>query len=272
MSLLENIIIVLVEPSHPGNIGAVARAMKTMGLMNLAMVNPRKFPHVEASARAAGADDVLQNAVVTNDIKKVIADCTLVLGTSVRERQVTWPMSNPNEAAQIIDSHLETISAIDQSNGVEENTSKVAILFGRENSGLSNEEMDLCSRQICIPANEDYSSLNLASAVQIIAYELRMRSLITSAIEDNNAGDVDANNEKPLSPLEKRQQIATKEQFDGHMQHLADTMEKLSFIKSGPSTMLMRKLTRLYNKAELTVEEIQILRGILAAMQDHLPK
>lgn len=257
MSLLQNIIVVLVEPSHPGNIGAVARSMKTMGLTQLVLVNPRKFPHIEASARAAGADDVLEQALVVSTITEAIADRTLVLGTSVRDRQVSWPTVNPRQAADVVFGHIQELPT----------EHKVAILFGRENSGLSNEELDLCQQQINIPANKDYSSLNLASAVQIIMYELRMRALSLEKADAQQQAKA-----KALTPIEKRRQRATKEQLDGHFKHLEETLDKLSFIKSGPSTMLMRKLTRLYNKAELTVEEIQILRGILSAVQDHLPQ
>lgn len=258
MSLLENIIIVLVEPSHPGNIGAVARAMKTMGLTKMVLVNPKKFPHAEASARAAGADDVLDAAIVVQQLSEAIADRTLVLGTSVRNRQVSWPTHNAKEMAEVVLGHIMEVP----------DEHKVAIVFGRENSGLSNEEMDLCQRQINIPSNQEYSSLNLASAVQIITYEIRMHSLLLEQADECNEQD----SEIPATPLEKRRQSATKEQLDGHLQHLQETLDKLDFIKSGPPTMLMRKLTRLYNKAELTVEEIQILRGILSAMQDHLPE
>lgn len=256
MSLLENIIVVLVEPSHPGNVGAVARSMKTMGLNNLVLVNPRKFPHVEATARAAGAEDVLASAVVVNDIGSAIADRTLVFGTSVRDRQVSWPTVDPKQAAELMFEHLQSHTE----------NHKIAILFGRENSGLSNEELDLCQQQINIPANPDYSSLNLASAVQIITYELRMRCLLLEGPADVPTAD----HQKALSPIEKRRQSATKEQLEGHLLHLEQTLGMLSFSKSGHSTMLMRKVTRLYNKAELTVEEVQILRGILSAMQDHL--
>lgn len=260
MLLLENIMVVLVEPSHPGNIGAVARAMKTMGLSRLALLNPRKFPHVEASSRAAGADSVLESAIVTDDLLSVISDCTLVLGTSVRDREVTWPTSDPKQAASLTLEHLS----------VDSQARKVAILFGRENSGLSNRELDLCQRQICIPANQTYSSLNLASAVQIIAYELFMAS--RGHAEEQSSSKKSLTAKKPLTALEKRQQSATKEQLEGHLTHLEETLGMLDFIKSGPSTMLMRKLIRLYNKADLTIEEIQILRGILSAMQDHLPQ
>jgi len=249
-----NIRIVLVEPSHPGNIGAVARAMKTMGLTELVLVNPRKFPDQNANARAAGAEDVLIAARVESDLQSVLSDCTFILGTSVRERQVSWPISDPKHAASKIVDHLE-----------QKQDHQVAILFGRENSGLANDELDLCQRQICIPANDDYSSLNLASAVQIIAYEVRMATLAKQSDDSSKVAVV-------RTKLEKRQQSASKEQLDGHFQHLEETLEMLDFIRSGPSTMLMRKLTRLYNKAELTIEEIQILRGILTAIQSNLAK
>lgn len=250
----QNIRVVLVEPSHPGNIGAVARAMKTMGMYKLVLVNPQKFPDQDANARAAGAEDVLQSARVESDLRSVLSDCTLILGTSVRERQVSWPISNPKAAASKMVEHL-----------IQDEENQIAILFGRENSGLANDELDLCQRQICIPANDEYSSLNLASAVQIIAYEIRMSFLAQQS-------DGFAKAEEARTKLEKRQQSASKEQLDGHFQHLEETLEMLNFIRSGPPTMLMRKLTRLYNKADLTIEEIQILRGILAAMQSHLTK
>ena len=247
---LNKIRIVLVEPSHPGNIGAVARAMKTMGLEELVLVNPRKFPHQEASARAAGAEDVLCNAHVADDLRSVLSDCSLILGTSVRQRQVSWPICAPKQVAEQISSHLS-----------QDDQHQAAILFGRENSGLSNEELDLCQYQVSIPSNEDYSSLNLASAVQIISYELRMSYLKDKEVEVK----------EPKTTLEKRQLSATKEQLDGHLQHLEETLELLQFTRPGPTNMLMRKLTRLYNKAQLSVEDIQILRGILSSMQSHLP-
>lgn len=260
LELLNNIRVVLVEPSHPGNIGAVARSMKTMGLTRLVMVNPKKFPHCEASQRAAGAESVLDAAEVVQSARDAIGDCTLVLGTSVRDREVTWPTHDPSVSAQNMLEHIRMagtgLSADDQAGP------QVAILFGRENSGLTNQEMDLCHSQIRIPANDDYSSLNLASAVQIIAYELRMKCLATTVID--SIGD------QPQSSHEQRQQLATKQQQGGHIDHLEETLDALGFIKAKPPTMLMRKLTRLYNKAQLSVEEIQILRGILSAIQNKL--
>lgn len=246
---LNKIRIVLVEPTHPGNIGAVARAVKTMGLQRLVLVNPKKFPHYEASKRAAGAESVLQTAVLTDDIQSAIADCTLVLGTSVRDREVSWPTLPPNQAAADVMGHLR-----------QNTVHQVAILFGRESSGLTNGELELCQRQISIPANPQYSSLNLAAAVQIVCYELRMAA---QAESEQAHGQ-----KKSLSAAELRRTAATKQQLEGHLQHLQQTLESLDFIKSKPPTMLMRKLTRLYNKAQLTVEEVQILRGILTAIQD----
>ena len=248
MQRLDKIRVVLVEPSHPGNIGAVARAMKTMGLTNLIMVRPKKFPHYEANKRAAGAESVLMEAQVVDDINQAIAECTLVLGTSVRDREVSWPTVSPNEAGAQVATHLAAH---------EDHAS--AILFGRESSGLTNEELDLCQTQIRIDANLDYSSLNLASAVQIICYEMRMAVLPTIVGDQEMANSTRA---------QLRQRSASKQLLDGHLQHLQDTLQTLDFVKSNPPTMLMRKLTRLYNKADLSIEEIQILRGILSAIQN----
>jgi len=251
--LLSEIKIVLVEPTHPGNIGSVARAMKTMGLSSLVLVNPKKFPHYEASKLAAGAESVLESAEVYSDLNEALADTTFVVGTSVRDREVSWPTKNPKDIAEMALDHVNS-----------EKNGSVAILFGRESSGLTNEEMDLCQVQIRIDANPVYSSLNLASAVQILAYEIRMRWL-----QDYADQSVSIDSESGSS-LQKRQQAATRNQLDGHLKHLQSTIESLDFVKSKPPTQLMRKLTRLYAKADLTVEEIQILRGILSAVDQKL--
>jgi TrmH family RNA methyltransferase len=254
MSFLDRIKIVLVEPTHPGNIGAAARSAKTMGLGNLVLVKPKKYPHYEASKRAAGAEDVLDKATVVADLRSALVDCTLVYGTSVRDREVSWPTTEPRAAAERAQRHL-----------MPEPQHQAAIVFGRENSGLSNSELEMCHVQIRIPANPDYSSLNLASAVQIIAYEMRLM-----ALADNSADMQIGNNEKPptaLSAAQKRQLSASHSQQLGHLQHLEETLALLDFAKSPKSPMLMRKLSRLYNKAQLTVEEVQILRGILSAIE-----
>jgi TrmH family RNA methyltransferase len=249
---LDKIRIVLVEPSHPGNIGSVARAMKTMGLSDLALVNPKKFPHPEASKLSAGAESVLEQARVVESLEQAIGDCTLVMGTSVRDREVSWPTADPRASASEMVDHLKQAS-----------DHQVAILFGRESSGLSNQEMDCCHSQIRIDANIDYSSLNLASAVQIISYELRMKSASSQVLDG-----VEASSQEPLTPAEARQRLATQAELNGHLEHLQNTLLTLNFSKSKTPTLLMRKLARLYNKARLTLEEIQILRGILTSYSD----
>lgn len=257
---LNQIQVVLVEPTHPGNIGAVARSMKTMGLSRLVLVNPKKFPHYEASKRAAGAESVLETARVEDTLARAVSDCTIIYGTSVRDREVEWPTSEPRVAAIDILAHLRR-----QTTAESDSAAAAAILFGRESSGLSNEELDLCQAQIRIPANSEYSSLNLASAVQIICYELRL-----AALQDSFDESSEQESDTPLTALERRQLSATQAQRNGHLSHLMETLTELDFVKAESPTMLMRKLTRLYNKADLSVEEIQILRGILSAVQSRL--
>lgn len=256
MSFLKQIRIVLVEPTHPGNIGSVARAMKTMGLSNLVLVNPKKFPHYEATKLAAGAESVLLEAEVVATAEEAVSDCTMVLGTSVRDREVVWPTADPRETATQVSEHAKK----------DGENARVAILFGRESSGLSNSEMDLCQSQIRISANPEYSSLNLASAVQIIAYEMRMQVNADHSHESVSEDEF----MNGMNGTQKRQLPATKLQQNGHLDHLQNTLESLEFVKAKPPTVLMRKLTRLYGKANLTVEEIQILRGIYSAMQNKL--
>ena len=199
LNLLSHVRIVLAEPTHPGNIGAVARSMKTMGLGQLVMVNPKKFPHDEASKRAAGAESVLVDARVVSDIHQALEGCTLVLGTSVRDREVSWPTFDPRISADKAIQHIQTNYAEDITTEETGSQPQVAVLFGRESSGLTNQEMDLCHSQIRIPANDEYSSLNLASAVQIIAYELRMKALIRVRDEPLQKSE--------LTALQDRQQL-----------------------------------------------------------------
>ena len=224
-----------------------------MGLSRLVLVNPKKFPHYEASKLAAGAESVLDHAEVVASLSEAINDCTLVLGTSVRDREVSWPTRDPRMAAASIVAHVNAP------------TQQAAILFGRESSGLTNTELDQCQFQIRIPANPEYSSLNLASAVQLINYEIRMQAISQSSGLDEQAV-------LPAPHLAARQRPATKAECEGFLEHLQNTLVALDFVKVNPPTVLMRKLTRLYNKADLTVEEIQILRGILASVDQHLTR
>jgi len=261
---LARIQIVLVEPTHPGNIGAVARSMKTMGLEDLHLIKPKKFPHYEASKRAAGGENVLDSARVFDRLADSLADCTLVLGTSVRDREISWPTKDPKASAELARNHLQQFDDV-HPNSSASHLGKIAIVFGRESSGLTNAELQLCHGQIRIDANPEYSSLNLASAVQIIAYELRVVFAVTTPFG--------ASSDKPsvVNSLAKKKLPATEAQKEAHLLHLQQVLNDIDFIKSTSSTVLLRKLTRLYSKAELTVEEVQILRGILTAVQNQIP-
>ena len=238
--MLDNIRIVMVNTSHPGNIGAAARAMKTMGLADLCLVAPVQFPHEKAMEMAAGANDVLAEATVVQTLDEAIADCTLVVGTSARSRAIPWPLQTPRALAEQL--KLESPS------------SKIAILFGREQSGLSNEELQRCNFHIQIPANPDYSSLNIASAVQIIAYELRVACL----------GE--------LVQEEWDYRVATSDEMEKFYQHLQEVLIEIDFLKMSAPRKLMARLRRLYYRARPDVMEMNILRGMLTAVQDALKK
>ncbi len=228
-----NIRIVLVETSHPGNIGAVARAMKNMCIEQLALVNPKHFPSAEAIARASGADDVLQQARVCQSLDDAIADCHLVVGASARLRTVQWPQLNPRECAE----RVTEVAA----------SAPVACVFGRENSGLSNTELERCQYLVNIPSNSDYSSLNLAMAVQVICYELMMAGHVAEAAAD----------QVPVSAGE----------MQGLFEHLEQTLGDIGFADPRKSNKLMRRLKRLFYRAQPDADELKILRGILSAAQ-----
>lgn len=235
---LKHIKIVLVETSHPGNIGAVARAMKTMAMDNLCLVNPKIFPSAEATARASGADDVLASAAVFSTLEDAIADCQLVFGASARCRTISWPEVTPRECAG-------NIAGQDANN-------KVAILFGRENSGLTNHEMDLCHYLLRIPCNGRFSSLNIAAAVQVICYELFVAAGIQ---ESKKVGDKDE--VPPASAL----------QLEYFYDHLYQTLVDIGFMHPDKSRSIMRRLRRIYNRIQLDTKEVDILRGILRMSQ-----
>lgn len=228
-----NIRIVLVETSHPGNIGAVARAMKNMCIEQLALVNPRYFPNAEAIARASGADDVLQQARVYETLDEAIADCHLVVGASARLRTVQWPQMNPRECAERVTEMAASVP--------------VACVFGRENSGLSNTELERCQYLVHIPSNSDYSSLNLAMAVQVICYELMMAGHVAEAAVE----------QLPVSAGE----------MQGLFEHLEQALGDIGFADPRKSNKLMRRLKRLFYRAQPDADELKILRGILSAAQ-----
>lgn len=238
--MLSNIKIVLVETSHPGNIGAVARAMKNMKMNNLWLVAPKIFPSADATSRASGADDVLARATVCQTLEEAIADCQLVIGASARCRTISWPEMTPRECAEKL--------------AVDAQTAKAAILFGRENSGLKNHELDLCRYLLRIPCNSEYSSLNLAAAVQVICYELFVAS---GHPHEMLVGD------KGEDPL------ATTAQIEMFYDHLYEALTDIGFMHPDKSKSIMRRLRRLFNRAQLDTKEVDILRGILRMSQGH---
>ncbi len=233
--MLDNIRIVLIETSHPGNIGSAARAMKTMGLKNLYLVTPKLFPHPKADEMASSAKDILKHAVIVSELDEAVADCKLVIGTSTRSRTIPWPILTPRELGEKI--------------RAEESGAQVAIVFGREQSGLTNEELHRCHFHVQIPANPEYSSLNLAAAVQVIAYELRVASLTENA------------------PVIWDYQLATVKDLEGFYAHLESVMIKLDFLNPKAPRQLMTRLRRLFSRARPDVMEINILRGILGAVE-----
>jgi len=238
----QNIRIVLINTSHPGNIGAAARAMKTMYLKHLVLVDPKHYPHADASARASGADDVLATAKVYNTLDEAIGDCGLVLGASARLRRLSWPMLDPRECARVVrETPLET---------------KIAILFGREHSGLSNEELSRCHYLVNIPSNSEYGSLNLAAAVQIISYELMRTSLKTTSVNQEKSNEL----------------LAEGNDMQGFYEHLYETLLAIDFLAADKPRKMMNRLRRLFNRAQPNKIEINILRGVLTAMQKKIRK
>ncbi len=239
--MLSHIKIVLVETTHPGNIGAVARAMKNMMMTNLCLVSPKFFPHADATSRSAGADDILMQAHVFNTLEEAIADCSLVIGASARRRTIQWDEITPRECAEKI--------------FIQETThEKIALVFGRESSGLKNHELDLCRFLLHIPCNPDYSSLNVAAAVQVVAYEL----LVTAQNQLSKNG--------VLSELEAP--LATAKQMESFYQHLHETLNDIGFLQTNSKSVL-RRLRRIYNRIQLDTKELDILRGILRLSQGH---
>jgi tRNA (cytidine32/uridine32-2'-O)-methyltransferase len=233
--MLANVRVVLVQTTHPGNIGAVARAMKNMCLADLWLVAPRFFPHADATARASGADELLARARVCATLDEALADCRFVVGTSARDRHVDWTLCEPRECAALLVG--EAIRG------------PVALVFGRESSGLTNEELDRCDRLVQIPANPEYSSLNVAMAVQVLAYELLLAS------RDEAVAAVAGH------------EPATTAQMEGFFAHLAQTLDDIGFTAGRHSEKLLRRLRRLFLRVRPDQDELTILRGILSAAQ-----
>ncbi|MFC3717333.1 RNA methyltransferase [Luteimonas soli] len=244
-SAVGRIRVVLVGTQHPGNIGSAARALKTMGLDRLVLVAPQRFPHADAIAMAAGADDVLESALRVQTLAEAVADCRLVLGCTARSRRVPLEELSPRAAA------ARTRAAALAG-------TEVALVFGRERTGLENDELQLCHAAVHIPANPGYSSLNLAAAVQVLAYELRVALLDEDATAPapgghGQAGQVDL--------------PASHAQMEGLFSQLAQALDDIDFHKGRAPDSAMRKLRRLFLRSGLDEREVRLLRGILADAQ-----
>lgn len=240
VDVLKNIRVVLARPSHPGNIGSAARAMKTMGLTRLTLVAPRDFPSTEANTLASGAVDVLEQAQVCASLSEALADVTLAAALTSRRREIATPLLTPRDAA----SELLACAAQGQ---------QVALVFGNETFGLSIEEVEQCNLLVTIPGNPDYFSLNLAQAVQVLAYEL---------FSQTGYG---------LDALRQPVEHASHAQVEGFYQHLEHTLQQIGFFERRPSDRLMRRLRTLFNRSRLQREEIDILRGMLKQIERHAP-
>ncbi len=236
-TVARNLRIVMVETSHPGNIGATARAMKNMGQHRLYLVNPAIFPSSEATARATGADDILEQAVICQSLQDAVQDCAMVVATTARQRTVPWPERTPRECAVDI---LTTTQS-----------EQVAIVFGRENSGLNNHELELCNLVLRIPTVA-YSSLNVSAAVLLICYEI-MEACRTL---------------EPEVPVDPRKPLATMEQMQFFYEYLEECMQAIGYYAPQVPHSIMRKIKRLFNKAQMDRDEMNILRGFLAAMRE----
>ena len=285
---LHRVRIVLVEPTHPGNVGAAARAMKAMGLDRLCLVAPRRFPSAEATARAAGADDVLHAARIVESLDDALADCGFVLGTTARPRRIEWPVLDAREGAR---------RAVAQAA-----RTPVAVVFGRESAGLTNAELDRCHALVRIPAAARFSSLNVAAAVQIIAYEMRVAAHGEGAgahgerAGGERAGGERAGGERAGAPGEgteargeeaaapgksagERRPLqppaatagapATAGELEGFYRHLEAALVEIGYLDPAAPRFLMRRLRRLFNRAGPNRTEIGILRGILTAAMRH---
>jgi len=244
-----NIRIVLVETSHPGNIGAVARAMKNMQLESLYLVRPQQPPDRHSAARSSGATDVLNNAVICNTLAEAIADCRLVVAASARLRSIPWPTADASDAAHKLVEYCRQ--------------APVAMVFGREDRGLNNEELDHCHFMTRLPTNPDFSSLNIAAAVQVFSYEIRKSYL---AMKEQHQAGTRTGTGMPDNVAEIDRPASSKNLMN-LFKHFEETLSQVHFMPEHRTRTLMRKLMRFFYKSQVSEEEVSIFRGILTELQ-----
>ncbi|WP_373975459.1 RNA methyltransferase [Chitinibacter sp. SCUT-21] len=240
---LSKIRVVLSHTSHPGNIGSTARAMKTMGLTDLYLINPKEFPSEVATALASSADDILQNAKVVSSMAEALEGTTMQVALTARRRELSQPLQTPRQIAPEIITTARKAAA--------EQISNVALVFGAETSGLTIDELSMCSDRVTIPTNPNYSSLNLSQAVQVLTYELRTSCFETDWVD--------------VQHLQEDRDLATHESLEKLFEHMEEVLLKIGFLRPHAPKRLMPRLRRLYVRAELEREEVDILRGILKA-------
>lgn len=255
MDVLNRIRIVMINTSDSGNIGAAARAMKTMGLSQLCLVKPKEFPTAKATARASGAADVLHQARVVETLDEALADCQMVLGASARMRTIPWPLMTPREAAELV---------MKEPN---ENGADIAIVFGREDAGLTNEELRRCHYHIYIPGNEAYSVLNVASAIQVISYEMRMAAL---ALETAEPEMKKGSTEMPMMFGGWDEPLVTAEDMERFLVHLEQTLIDIGFFDPTNPKQLMTRARRLFMRTRMDRLEMNLMRGVLSTMQKRI--
>lgn len=236
--MLDNVKVVLVGTSHPGNIGSAARAMKVMGLNQMVLVAPQCEVDSQTMALAAGAGDIAMNAQIVETLDEAIADCGLVVGSSARSRTLEWPMLEPRECGEKF--------------SIEGEKHPVALIFGRERTGLTNEELQKCHFHVCIPANPEYSSLNLAMAVQTLSYEIRVAHL---------------EREKSQYAPQEQEEYPRHKELEMFYEHLEKVMLDTQFISKEQPGQVMNKLRRLFSRARPELQEINTLRGVLTSVE-----
>jgi tRNA (cytidine32/uridine32-2'-O)-methyltransferase len=257
---LSRVNVVLVNTSHPGNIGATARALKNMGIANLRLVDPRDYPSDVAIWRAVSAVDVLERAQVFTTLMEAVADCSMVIGASARSRRMPWPMLSPRQCARHVLEETQRAAA--------ENSGQIALVFGREDTGLTNDELQQCHYHVQIPANDDYSSLNLAAAVMVISYEVRIAML-------EHAGDTRLGAEAPMYDAATEDEYWDVPKADGHQmelfyRHLEQALVAMDFHDPENPRLLMPRMRRLFGRIRPDSMEINILRGVLTYVEEHV--